>query len=213
LLRDVSHELRSPLARIQMAASLSIKKHGKSTEIDRIETEVTRLDGLIEDLLSLSRLQSGGGLTDQSIDVGKLLQQVCDDANFEFQTSKKSVVVHVDHNLKVKGDSDLLTSAFENVIRNAVRFSPEDEVVEVTAIRKGQSIEVLVTDLGPGVDEELLSRIFDPFFKADQARSESSGQHGIGLALCRAIIELHNGSIVAQNQSPNGLSVTITLPL
>lgn len=212
LLRDVSHELRSPLARIQVAASLSNKKHGKSAEIDRIESEVNRLDSLIEDLLSLSKLQAGTDEVFESVNLGLLLNKVCEDANFEFQSSQKQVKTFLQSDLFVRGNFELLTSAFENVIRNALRFSPESSTVEVSATKKNQTLEISVTDQGPGVNEEFLLRIFDPFFKADHSRTEFNGQHGIGLALSRAIVELHRGSIIAQNKLPSGLVVRISLP-
>jgi signal transduction histidine kinase len=213
LLRDVSHELRSPLSRILMAASLNNKKHGRSAEIDRIETEVDRLDSLIEDLLSLSRLQSVSGIVTSSVNLNQVLQQVREDAEFEFQSSNKKTITHLEPNLLIKGDSDLLTSAFENVVRNACRFSPDNDTVEISAVTAEGVVTVSVIDHGPGVSDQLLSRIFDPFFKADQARSEDDGQHGIGLALSKAIIELHGGNISAQNHSPHGLVIKIRLPL
>ena len=213
LLRDVSHELRSPLSRIQMAASLSNKKRGRSTEIDRIETEVNRLDSLIENLLSISRIKTGTEIASEDVDLSEVLDQVCEDANFEFQSSHKNAITQIDSNLQTRGDSNLLMSALENVVRNAFRFSPANSDVEVTAKKLDGVIEVTVIDNGPGVAEDLMSRIFDPFFKADPARSETEGQHGIGLALSRAIVEHHGGDISARNRSPHGLEVRITFPM
>ena len=212
LLRDVSHELRSPLSRIQMAASLSNQKRGRSTEVDRIETEVARLDSLIENLLSISRITTGAEFASEDVDLNSVLHQVCEDANFEFQSSRKKAITQFGTDLQIKGDSNLLSSAFENVVRNALRFSPDQSNVEVSTEKLDGVIQVTVADSGPGVADEILPNIFDPFFKADTARSETEGQHGIGLALSRAIIELHGGEISAKNRAPHGLLVRMSFP-
>lgn len=213
LLRDVSHELRSPLARIQVAASLSSQKHGAQPEISRIEEEVERLDHLIEKLISLSRLQSQSELNRENVNLNDLISKVVDDCNFEFlEDGRQAKFVH-EKIPALLGDSELLSSAFENVIRNALRFSPDNGVVDVSLKGLGEQIEVVVKDRGPGVAPENLQRIFEPFYRGDDARDISGGQHGIGLAIAKTIVVLHGGEITAVNNNDGGLNVSIRLPM
>jgi signal transduction histidine kinase len=213
LLRDVSHELRSPLARIQVAASLSSQKHGTQPEINRIEEEVERLDHLIEKLISLSRLQSQSELNRETVDLDELISKVVDDCNFEYVEDGRQAVFTCEGVPNLRGDSDLLSSAFENVIRNALRFSPSQGLVEVSLKRVEEMAEVNVKDHGPGVAPENLQRIFEPFYRGDDARDISGGQHGIGLAIAKTIINLHGGEITATNGRDEGLAVSILLPV
>ena len=162
--------------------------------------------------MSISRITTGQEFAFEDVDLNDVLHHVCEDANFEFQSSHKKAITQFDTDLQIKGDPNLLASALENVVRNALRFSPDQGHVEVNAVRLDGAIEVTVADSGRGVAEEDLLNIFDPFFKSDPARSETEGQHGIGLALSRAIVELHGGNISANNRSPHGLLVRMTFP-
>ena len=211
LLRDVSHELRSPLARIQVAASLSAQKFGEHGELERIEHEVERLDSLIESLLSLSRLQNLATVDKKNIDLALLLQKIIDDANFEFQSENKTAVLDTSLQSNYSGNQDLLASAFENIIRNGLRFSPATGILEISIFKLKDLVIIEFTDQGPGLNPQHLERIFDAFFQADQARTHSSSQHGIGLALAKAIVTLHGGEIIAENRPSGGLLVRVSL--
>ncbi len=212
LLRDVSHELRSPLARIQVAASLWGHSNADPESQQRIENEVERLDRLIGSLLSLSRLRGGASLSLKRFDLVPAIGEILEDANFEYSIAGTTAEVVAHETLPLEGDPSLILRALENVLRNAMRHSPEGGRVQVRLSQVGSDIEVTVSDEGPGVDAALLERIFEPFFRADTARGVGSGEHGIGLALTRAIVERHGGSITARNVSPHGLLVTIRLP-
>jgi two-component system sensor histidine kinase CpxA len=212
LLRDVSHELRSPLARIQVAASLSQQKYGAREEFDRIESEVERLNNLIEDLISLSRLKNRSALKRENIELRSLLGNIIGDANFEFQQTGQTCELAGDLAATVNADRDLLSSLFENVIRNGLRYSPEREVLAVRISALPGLVRITFTDKGPGVNPSELERIFDPFYRADDARSTSNGHHGIGLALARAIVEVHGGNISARNRDSGGLEISLEFP-
>ena len=213
LLRDVSHELRSPLTRIQVANSLLEQKHGQSNEVDRISAEITRLDNMIGDLMSLSRIKNMDNLDAGPVLLKPLLTEVIDNANFEFQSLHKSAELSHGQDITVAGNPELLSSLFENVLRNAMRFSPENSRVEVTVQNDGTIVTIGIRDHGPGVSENELQRIFDPFYRSDQSREPGSGNHGIGLALARTICHLHGGDITAHNHVDGGLDVHVTLPL
>lgn len=213
LLRDVSHELRSPLARIQVAASLWARKSDNPEAYERIETEVGRLDRLVGDLLSLTRIRSGYHLSPTRFDLGRMLKRIADDAAFEFSPEDKQVALNAPSGATCLGDEGLVTSAVENVVRNALRHSRRGDCVDITLVAAKGSYRLTIRDRGPGVEESSLERIFEPFYQADEARNVDSGHHGIGLSLARAIVTLHGGNIRADNAEDGGLVITIDLPV
>lgn len=218
LLRDVSHELRSPLARVQAALGLARQRTGGRAveELDRIERETERLNELIGQVLSLTRLAAVPGDGQQEpVDLGPLIRDTVKDAEFEAAPRRRHLVIRECVPAVVMGDPTLLHSAVENVLRNAVRYTEEDTEVEVALQRGGMPEQAVITvrDFGPGIASELLSRVFDPFFRASEARDRASGGFGLGLAIAKRAIELHGGSIVAGNHPGGGLQVTIRLPL
>ena len=221
LLRDVSHELRSPLARLQLALSLARREDGGAERhLARIEREAQRLEALIARTLKLVRLERPvHALEPASVDVGELLRTIVADVAIEADAQGCLVQVQAQGPLLVSGEEELLRSAFENVIRNAVRYSPADAMVGITARRmpdegqQGDRVEVVVRDHGPGVPEKDLGLIFEPFYRVDAARGHgSAGGEGLGLAIAARAVALHGGGIEARNLEAGGLSVTITLP-
>jgi two-component system sensor histidine kinase CpxA len=224
LLRDVSHELRSPLARLQLALSLARREDGRADRhLARIACEADRLEELIARTLKLVRLERPAhALEHLPVDVGELLRTIASDVAIEADAQGCQMVVQAGDALTVSGDPELLRSAFENIIRNAVRYSPAGAVVAVTAQRAlpatGQpaappSVEVTVRDHGPGVPEKELQLIFEPFYRVDVAREHRSrGGEGLGLAIAARAVNLHGGTISAHNQHDGGLLVAVELP-
>ena len=220
LLRDVSHELRSPLARLQLALSLARRDEaGSERHIERAAFEADRLEQLIARTLKLVRLERPvNQLERASIDVAELLHTISAEVAIEADAQGCLVHVYAEADLGVSGDAELLRSAFENVIRNAVRYSPPAAVVGITARRAAAAaapelIEVSVRDHGPGVPEKDLGLIFEPFYRVDAARAHrSAGGEGLGLTIAARAIGLHGGSIGAANVAGGGLLVRISLP-
>jgi len=221
LLRDVSHELRSPLARLQLALSLASREpSGVERHLARIAREAERLEQLIARTLKLASLERPGHTLEQArVDVGELLQTIAADVAIEAAARGCQVELAADGELAVSGDPELLRSACENVIRNAVRFSPNRGAVAISARRRpaddrpqGGLIEVIVRDHGPGVPEKDLGLIFEPFYRVDAARGhDGTGGEGLGLAIASRAVALHGGRIVARNAEGGGLAVSITL--
>jgi two-component system sensor histidine kinase CpxA len=215
LLADISHELRSPLARLTVALELARKNTtGKgAAALDRIEMESERVNALVGQLLALTRLESGAErVPPETVVLEDVVQQVIDDANYEAKPLHKEVRVLELAPCVVRGSSELLRSGIENVIRNAIRYTAEGTVVEVSLTARLDAAVVTVRDHGPGVPESELQHIFEPFYRVGEARERSSGGVGLGLSIADRTIKLHGGSIRAENVN-GGLLITIEIPL
>jgi len=217
LLRDISHELRSPLARMNIALELARGKAGDDAAgaLDRIGLEAERLNEMIGQLLRITRLESGATLSREEVDLEQLLIKVVADADYEAQPRKRHVRLTVRQGGVVHGSRELLHRALENVIRNGLWYTAEDSEVEVE-LRidgKGQAAVISVRDRGPGVPPEALDKLFRPFYRVEESRDRQSGGAGVGLAIAEQAVLLHGGAIAAANAEPAGLLVTIRLPL
>ncbi|MBE0602092.1 MAG: HAMP domain-containing protein [Deltaproteobacteria bacterium] len=219
LLRDISHELRSPLARLNVALGLARKKAGAEAQpaLDRMEREAERLNGLIGELLTLSLLESDTrGIERVPVDLQLLVREIAADADFEADGANRKVRVVQEEPAIVAGVQELLRRAIENVVRNAVRFTPEGTVVEIRLSRSGghsrPGARISVRDRGPGVPEESLEKLFEPFYRVADARDRQTGGTGIGLAITRRAIRLHGGTVRASNDPEGGLNVVLELP-
>jgi two-component system sensor histidine kinase CpxA len=210
LLRDVSHELRSPLSRLRVAAGLA-RQGGPAAngpQFERIDREVERLDAMIAQILRFSRLGSGPAPAVEPVDLGALLDEIADDARIEAAAAGKSIDLAVAARPIVVGERDLLRSAVENVVRNAIRFAREKSAVRIALLADDERASILVEDEGPGVAAADLPSLFQPFFRA----GERDGT-GLGLAIAQRIVDLHGGHISADNRRPRGLRVRIDLPV
>lgn len=215
LLRDVSHELRSPLARLQLALSLARRQEGTDVErhLARIACEADRLEELIARTLKLARLERPmQGLERVSVDIAELLTNIVNDVEIEAEAHGSTVALETEQWLPVTGDPELLRSAMENVIRNAVRYGPPGSKVAIEARRSAALIEVQIRDSGPGVPEKDLELIFEPFYRVDAARNRAVGGDGLGLAIAARAVGIHGGQIQARNLEAGGLVVQLTLP-
>lgn len=212
LLRDVSHELRSPLARLTVALELARDTAGEAAQEDlgRIALEAERLNELIGAVLSLARFEQGAIQADmQPIDLSALLEEVVADAAFEAEAAGKLVESDITRDCRMLADRLWLQRALDNVLRNAVRHTASATPVEVGMKKCGKGVEITVRDHGDGVPDEALSRIFEPFFRAEEARTRSGGGYGLGLAIARSVIELHGGQIRATHAPGGGLEINI----
>lgn len=215
LLRDISHELRSPLARLQVALELARREaSGDSAPLTRMERDIERMDGLIGQLLTLARLETGASEPRlQSIDLAQLATEVAEDAAFEAQEHDQQVAIAAGPApLPIHGDPPLLRSALENVVRNALRHTPAGGHIQIAWHKAADGVSLQVHDSGPGVPEARLKQLFEPFVRLSQAREHGSGHHGLGLAITRRAVELHGGSVSARNHPQSGLEVTLWLP-
>jgi two-component system sensor histidine kinase CpxA len=220
LLNDISHELRSPLARLNVASALARQRAGAEAHsaLERIDLEADRLNDLIGGLLTIARLESGNDSRQKSpIMLGEMIEEIAADADFEAQGRNCGVKSVVKEDCRVLGAPILLHSAIENVVRNAARYTQEGTCAEVSLEREqgsdGPEAVIRIVDSGPGVPEEALDKLFRPFYRIDDARGRQTGGAGLGLAITERAVRLHGGTVKASNRPTGGLQMEIRLPI
>jgi two-component system sensor histidine kinase CpxA len=213
LLRDVSHELRSPLARIRMALALAQRRAGAESQADlaRIEREAERLDALVGQVMTLTRLRTTDAPRRDMVRLDALVGEVVDDARFEYPDAKIEYAPAAE--VAMRGDADGLKSAIENVVRNALIYGDRSKPIEVRLDANATTATVRILDRGPGVPEAELERIFEPFYRTDKSRDHRQDGQGIGLAITTRVTELHGGRVTATNRAEGGLEIALELPL
>ncbi len=221
LLNDISHELRSPLARLNVALGLARQRSSSESSemLDRIELEASRLNEMIARLLTLARLEDGEQRVPQTpVPLDEIVMSVAEDAEFEAQARHCHVHATIaEGEWQVRGNASLLHSAVENVVRNAIRYTQEGTAVEVSLTagdgEAGREAVVSVGDNGPGVPPDSLGKLFQPFYRIDDSRGRLTGGAGLGLAITERAVRFHGGRVSAANRAEGGLRVEIRLPL
>jgi two-component system, OmpR family, sensor histidine kinase CpxA len=214
LIYDISHELRSPLARLNVALDLARERKGNEPAFDHMEQDLERLNEMIGRLLTVARLDSSAIPPAMSqVDLTELISQIAGSADLELRKNEAAVQLTLPEQLFVHGNAELLHSAIENVVRNAIRYTGIGNPVEVSVTtQKPSSALIVVRDHGPGVPESELANIFQPFYRIADDRNRESGGAGLGLAIAGRVIRIHGGTIRARNAQPHGLEVAILLP-
>jgi signal transduction histidine kinase len=213
LLGDISHELRSPLARLKFAVKLARTSQDNKAALDRIERDVDRITSLVADIVEITFIEGDPAVQDTGIvRIGEIVDEVVRDCALEAQF--RDCTIHVGGTLsgQVIGNHELLRRAIENVLRNGIRYSPKNSEIQLSIAENEREAVVAVRDFGPGVPETAISRIFNPFFRVEDARDANSGGSGMGLSIAKRAVQLHHGTITAENAAP-GLRVRITIPL
>jgi signal transduction histidine kinase len=213
LLGDISHELRSPLARLKFAVKLARTSRDNNAALDRIERDVDRITSLVADIVEITFIEGDPAVQDTGVvRIGEIVDEVVRDCTLEAQF--RDCTIHVGGRLtgEVLGSRELLRRAIENVLRNGIRYSPKHSELQLSISEDEHEASIAVRDFGPGVPESAVTRIFDPFFRVEDARDANGGGSGMGLSIAKRAVQLHHGSIVAENASP-GLRVCITIPL
>lgn len=215
LLGDISHELRSPLTRLSV--SLELARRGDSEAIERMQVDVEQIHLLIEQILTLTRLELQQNMKfEDFVNLRTILASVAEDANFEGRNAGKSVAIPQADECWINGSANLLRSCIENIVRNAIRYTAPQTSVEISLLLDSGSpakAHLTVQDRGPGVPPEALPRLFEPFYRVSEARERESGGSGLGLSIAQKVVVLHGGVITARNREGGGLIVEIHLPV
>jgi len=213
MLRNISHELRSPLTRLRISLELARAKAGSqvSHALDRIESETEKLNDMIGSLLEMSRLKDSWSATTETLKVKEAIKDIIEDAKFEASENGKELVSNIQCNCIIKTHSKLLKSSMENIIRNAIRYA--ESRIEVEVAQDSGFLRITICDDGKGVGKEHLEDIFSPFYRVDDDRDRKTGGTGLGLAIAKAFSDMNNGSIKAYNKPQGGLCVEILIPM
>jgi signal transduction histidine kinase len=213
LLGDVSHELRSPLARLHFSVKLARTAADRDGALDRVKRDVDRLSTLVSSLVEMTRAEcSDAQRKQEQVHVNELVRETIDDCAIELEARGGAINLKDVPGVVVLGDPELLRRAIENVVRNAIRYSPQGSTIDVELGVHEETVRIGVRDYGPGVPDESLERIFDSFFRTDESRDADNGGVGLGLAIAKRAVQIHRGVIRAENGNP-GLKVAIELPL
>ena len=217
LIYDISHELRSPLARLNVALDLARERKGNDPAFDHMDHDLERLNEMIGRLLTVARLDSSAiSVAMSQVDLTELISQIARSADLELRKSDAAVQLTLPEQFFVHGNAELLHSAIENVVRNAIRYTGIGNPVEVRMTTQNTAEPspalIVVRDHGPGVPESELANIFQPFYRIADDRNRESGGAGLGLAIAGRVIRIHGGTIRARNAQPHGLEVEILLP-
>jgi signal transduction histidine kinase len=213
LLGDISHELRSPLARLKFAIKLARTSADSNAALDRIERDVDRIASLVADIVEINFIECCPAVQETEIArTGDILDEVIRDCTVEAEIRGCRIAVNGRLTGEVMGNRELLRRAVENVLRNGIRYSPEHSTIDVSIAENSRAVTIAVRDYGPGVPEDALTRIFDPFFRVEEARDAMGGGSGLGLSIAKQAVQVHYGTITAENASP-GLRVQISIPL
>jgi two-component system sensor histidine kinase CpxA len=210
LLLDISHELRSPLARLSVAVELA-RSGGNALPLDRIQKEADRLNALISQMLEVTRAEGDSNRKHERVQLESLVANLVDACSIEARARGCTLALSAPVNVVIDGDPELLHRAIENVVRNAIRYAPADTKIEVSVAVANGRAQVRVRDYGPGVPADALPHLFEPFYRVDSARNRGSGGVGLGLSIARRAVEIHQGTLRASNANP-GLLVEIDLP-
>lgn len=218
LLGDISHELRSPLARLQVALEILQKKSttADSSMLDRINIEIARLNQLIGQILELNRI---GATLDScefaEVELDLILKKICEDGQFEAGAKNIKLQCNDFEKIKINADAALLEQAIENLLRNAIKYSPENSSIKIMLDKDAENdrLKISIVDHGPGINEVHFSRIFEPFYRCDEDRDRKTGGAGLGLTIAQKAAQAHNGKITLTNLEEGGLKAEIILPL
>jgi len=212
LLGDISHELRSPLARLKFAIKLARTSPDSKAALDRIERDVNRITSLVADIVEITSIECNPTVREMgNVRLDEIVEELVRDCALEAQFRGCSIEVSKKFEGEVLGNRELLRRAIENVLRNGIRYAPRQSAIQLSVEESGPDVTIVVRDYGSGVPEEALSRIFDPFFRVEEARDTNGGGSGMGLSIAKRAVQLHRGTIVAENASP-GLRVSIKIP-
>jgi two-component system, OmpR family, sensor kinase len=208
----ISHELKSPLARMKLAVELLSEKGSDPSLIQSMQSDITESEKLVEQLLVLSRLEMEIPTTNlEPVDVNEVMQRAIEQIHPQARSARVSIeFAPASTPLLVKGDADQLQRAFANVLENGVKFSPAGSKVEVRVESMSPIVRIRIADQGSGLEPAEREKIFEPFYRSKSAKEKEGS--GLGLFIARRIVESHSGKIFATSNQPVGTVLTIELP-
>jgi len=218
LLRDISHEIRTPLTRQRIAIDLIREQLSEDEDftkelLGKIESQNNKLNELIENLLTLNRLgEETKKVSIEPVDLCALLKELVDDADIEANAKEISLQLQSPDTALIKGNALLLGRAFENIVGNALKYSPKNATITIDTTVNNAGVTIKITDQGSGLSDDEIEQVFTPFYRADNSRTQNTGGYGLGLAIVKRVVDLHKGEIKLESPAEGGLCVNIWLP-
>lgn len=209
LFRDISHEIRTPLTRQKLALELAKSSHDPLVFLDKIERQNEHIENLIHKLLTLMKAEETSITQFEEIKLNQLIDHIVAEAELNLEDKRISLITNIEPDLTISGNNALLTMAFENIILNAIKYSPEGGQINIVGRSSNQLLNVSVLDQGPGIPDQDLEHILKPFYRADQSRNKGTGGFGLGLAIAQKIFMQHSGQLTLTNKVPHGLEVSV----
>ena len=214
LLSSISHELKTPLTRLQLATALVRHECGETNSVKRIEREIGRMDKMISELLLLSRQQMNSQMERDIFYANTIWTDIINDAKFEAEQRGITFLTNIrlpKNELQLNGNFRLLESAVENIVTNALKYTKDK--IELHIFIQEEFLRIRIDDNGSGVHPDEFEKIFKPFYRVDETRTRTTGGTGLGLAIVSNVIQEHQGKVWAEKSPLGGLAVTIRLPL
>ena len=214
---NVSHELKTPVAAMSVLSEAVLESVNDPETVERfarkLNVEARRLGNMVGELIELSRLQGAEPLPDLvAVDVDTVVQEAISRFRVAAENANISITADDPSGFKVLGDETLLVTAVANLISNAIAYSPEGSTVSISRRRRGDAVEVAVTDRGIGIAQADQERVFERFFRVDKARSRATGGTGLGLAIVKHVAANHNGTIRLWSRRGTGSTFTLSIP-
>ena len=218
LLSSISHELKTPLTRLQLATALVRYECGETESVKRIEREIGRMDKMISELLLLSRHQMNSQVERDIFYANTLWTDIINDAKFEAEQRGITFLTNIrlpKNELQLNGNVRLLESAVENIVTNALKYTKNKIVLSISLLKEEREefLSIRIDDNGAGINPDEFEKIFKPFYRVDETRTRTTGGTGLGLAIVSNVIKEHQGKVWAEKSPMGGLAVTIQLPL
>ncbi|WP_163830766.1 sensor histidine kinase [Spartinivicinus ruber] len=214
LFHGISHELKTPLARQRVAIELIAKKGAEPTLLEKMNRQIILLDSLIDELITITKLQEPTvEISKKELQIAVIIQEVIEDNTLEADLKQIKINITDNTTHKVKGDTKLIYRAIDNIVRNAIKYSPENTTITIDCFEKANSYHVDIIDQGSGVPEDTLNKLVEPFYRVDSARARNTGGHGLGLAIANSIIQAHHGELHFDNIPVGGLKASIKFSL
>jgi two-component system sensor histidine kinase BaeS len=213
---DISHELRTPLALIR--SEIEAMQDGirplNLQQLGKLHGSAQQLNSLVDDLYDLALTDAGAlNYRKQDIDLAEILGAAAESVEHSFSKSGLSLKVQLPTELEIFGDPKRLRQVVDNLLKNSRRYTNRNGSISLSAWQKGSQVHFTIEDSAPGVDPEILPRLFDRFYREEASRNRATGGAGLGLSICRNIVEAHQGTIEAEASELGGLKVSVTLPI
>lgn len=213
LFRDISHEIKTPLTRQKLAIELAKNSEAPLVFLDKIEHQNNNINALVHNLLTFTQLEDSTTRNNETLDLAQIILNLIAEAELDIKAKQIDVKSDLDNHCLISGDNILITRALENILMNAIKYSPTSGKIAIQTSRRNSMCQLTISDQGPGIPEADLENVLKPFYRSDQSRNQQTGGFGLGLAITHKIIKQHKAELRIFNIQPSGLKVSLEFPI